>query len=282
MPPTDGAAGAQITPLVRLDGAAAALTEPPRELPLPQLQPLPLPALAGPHTLAGDMVAEEDALVERLVAFFSARRSLQHPLNALSGAFPLTPLLRQTYGTLRTFVSQPASARRGMRFSMSGKKLLVLQTAAAAAPPLAPAAVDPVEAAYIAGVVELLQKSPGAQLSLPCIGKCFPLPAGFKPRGCRNVLRRHPDKLKVFKPVPRECYFVRLIDAAEAQAAAEPQALPLPPRATPPPFRAAGSTIDARGLMPYHHVPLRCATRTCAGAARTERIIAALPEDLYS
>ena len=216
---------ARLRPLVPgAEGAAAALIEPrlPPQVPSLSASPQPSAVPAGPPAVAGDVAAEEDALVGRIVAYFNAREQQQPPqLNAVAGACQLTPLLRQKYGTLRNFVSQPASARRGVRFSVAGELLELQQTMVTGAPPPPPAFSDgeAVEAAYIARVVQLLRESPGAQLSLPKLGSSCPLPVGFKARGCLAVLLAHPEKLEVVRPVQKGDHFVRLRGAADAQPA---------------------------------------------------------------
>jgi hypothetical protein len=170
------------------------------------------------------VAAEEDAFVERLIAYFHAKGGAQQKPGSVAGACQLTPLLRQKYGTLREFVSDPASARRGVRFSLDGGLLVLEQTAAGAVPPplQAPAAAESAEAAYMARVVQVLRQSPGAQMSLPCLGNCCPLPAGFRSRGCLAVLLAHAEEVEIVRPVTRGDHFVRLIDAAETQPTPSP------------------------------------------------------------
>ena len=247
----------RLRPVPGAVGAAAAPAEPRLPLQLPPLSasPLPPPALPGPRAPVDGLAAEEDALVGRLVAFFSAKGGatqlpLSWPIDAVASACKLTPLLLQKYGTLREFVSQPASARRGVHFSVTPGQLLVRHHTPVAAPPppQAPATAHSAEEAYIARVVQLLRESPGAQLSLPTLGSRCKLPAGFRTRGCLAVLQAHADELEVVRPVQHGDHYVRLLGAAEAQAAEPPSAAAAAvPPALPsaPPVAAADSCTDA-------------------------------------
>jgi hypothetical protein len=194
-------AGAGQAPVAPLEPAAAPVMQPP---------PLPRSQSATFVDPARDLRREEEVLIDRLVAFFRAKAATSLPLNSVAGSCQLTPLLRDKYGTLHVFLTDPASARGGACFRVDGTNVLLKPAASMVEPALA-------EAAYIAEVVRQLRFEPAGELSVPVICSRCLLPAALKPRGTLAVLAAHRDALEMFRPFPNGNYYVRL---AQLHAAA--------------------------------------------------------------